>query len=337
VQSLKSIKQKGVALITVLFLLALATVIVSGLVTLLNTNIQRSSSTIESEQAYLLCLSGEEWARQLLAEDYKSNPVIDHTHEKWAEGHILKIDNGYAEISIQDAQGKFNINNLNGQNGVTNPDAKLVFQKLIDEALADSVLSKNIADEMADWIDVDNTTGVEEADYLAEPIPYRPPNSNITDISEIRWLLDVDQDIYKVINRGLFPSLVALPEATRVNINTATPEVIAALGNDITRDEAAGIVQAIRSKEDGFTANAAKAQFPLLGAADLVEASDYYEVKVRAKFADHYAFLTTILKRDHKANGEISIISRDRSGRFIFPFSKDYNGKGNSKDYEFEI
>jgi len=336
-QNSKPEKQKGVALITVLFMLALATVIVSGLVTLLDTNMQRSSSTMESEEAYLLCLSGEELARQLLAADYKSNPQIDHTHEKWAEGQVLKIDNGYAEISIQDAQGKFNINNLNGVNGITNPNAKLIFQRLVNEAIGDPVLSKNIADEMADWLDIDTTTGVEEADYLAEPIPYRPPNSNITDISELIWLKDVDQEIYKAIHQGLFSSLIALPESTSVNINTATPEVIAALNDNISLDQAVGIVQTIRSKEEGYTASAAKAQFPLLGAADLVETSDYFEVKVRAKFADHYAFLTTILKRDHKANGTINVISRDRSGRFIFPFSKDYNSNGNSKDYEFEI
>jgi len=334
--------QKGIALITVLFMFALATIILSGLFILQETNMQRSSSILESEQAYLLCLSGEEWARQLLAEDYKLNPDIDHVHEKWAEdGKILELDNGYIEISIHDAQGKFNLNNLDNSTGVTNPIAKMAFQRMIYAALQDQQLSETLANEAADWLDSDNN-GIEESDYLSEPIPYRPPNSAITDISELRWLKDMDQKTYKILYQEVFPSLIALPKQaqanqTPININTASPLVLAALSG-LSVEQTANMAKTIQSSEEGNTLPAALALFPQLASSQsgLSANTAYFEVKIRAKFADHYAFLTSIIFRDPQ-KGDMKIISRDRSERFIFTFSKDYNAKDTSEDFGINI
>lgn len=329
--------QQGVALITVLFLFALASIIVSGLLILLQNDTQRASAILETEQAYLLSLSGEEWARQLLAEDYKLNPEVDHVHEKWAEeGKIFEVENGYIEISIVDAQGKFNLNNL-ATSTTANPAAKLAFQRLIDLALQDQQLSATIADEAVDWLDGDNT-GIEDIDYLDEPISYRPPNSAVTDVSELRWLKDMDKKSYKAIYQEVFPALVALPKQTTVNLNTARPQTIAAL-TGLSLSEAEGIVASIRENKNGHTSIATASSMPqmLSVGPGFGFYSEYFEVKVRAKFSDHYAFLSSIIFRDHQNDGKMVIISRDRSERFIFPFSKDYNGSAKSKDYEIDI
>jgi general secretion pathway protein K len=330
-------RQRGVALITVLFLFALAAVILSALLALLQTSTQRASAALETEQAYLLALSGEEWARQLLAKDYKVNPNIDHMHELWAEnGKILDVDNGYIEISIKDAQGKFNINNL-ATSTPANLATKVAFQRLIDNAIKDQQLSTTIAEEFADWLDADNL-GIEESDYLSEAIPYKPPNTAITDISEIRFLKDMDSESYKMLHQEIFPSLAALPKQTLVNINTVSPQVLAGMsGLSITQAES--IVEAIQGSDTGYPTVATATINPqvLAQAASFGVSSEYFEVRVRAKFAEHYAFLSSIIFRDNQNGGRMTVISRDRSGRFIFPFSKDYNADGKSKDYEIDI
>jgi general secretion pathway protein K len=329
--------QKGVALITVLFLFALASIIVGSLVILQQTDIQRASAVLETEQAYLLSLSGEEWARQLLAEDYNTSPNVDHVHEKWAaDGNILEVENGYIEISIRDAQGKFNLNNL-ASSSTTSPGSKIAFQRLINMALQDQQLSTTIAEEATDWLDADST-GIEDMDYLSEPVPYRPPNTIVTDTSELRWLKDMDQKTYQIIHQEIFPFLVALPKQTPVNINTASPLVIASL-TGLSLSEAEAVVSAIQSNKNGYSsvASATNMQQIATAAQNFGVYSEYFEVRVRAKFSDHYAFLTSIIFRDHQNHGKMIIVSRDRSERFIFPFSKDYNSNSKSKDYEFDI
>jgi general secretion pathway protein K len=341
--------QRGVALVTVLFLFALATVIISGVVATNYINTQRASSVLESEQAYLLCLSGEELARAMLADDFLTNPNIDHAHEKWAiPGNILEVDNGYIEVSIEDAQGKFNLNNLVTNAGVADPNYKLAFQRLLDIALHDETRSALLAGEAADWLDVDTINGVEDADYLSETIPYRPANSPVTDISELRWLKDMDLPTYRLLQQEIFPFMVALPKsnvagaagATRFNINTVSAPVLAAILGMVPGD-AEKAVQVIQGNKDGYSDVAqAIALFPPQAQSALgqhaVTYTEYFQVRVRARFADHYAFLTSLIFRDHQ-KGTLSVLSRDRSERFIFPFSKDYNGNLKTKDYDIDI
>jgi general secretion pathway protein K len=340
--------QRGVALITVLLLFALATVIISGVEVARYANTQRASSVLESEQAYLLCLSGEELARVMLADDFVINPNTDHLHEKWAAANILEVDNGYIEVSIEDAQGKFNLNNLISNTGIADLNYKLAFQSLIDNVLHDETRSALLAGEAADWLDIDNTNGVEDAVYLSETIPYRPANSPVTDISELRWLKDMDMPTYRLLHQEIFPFMVALPKSkvagatdpTRININTVSAPVLAAVLGMVPAD-AEKAVQMIQANQDGFS-DVAQA-YPLfppqvqsaLG-QNAVTYTEYFQVRVRARFADHYAFLTSLVFRDHQ-KGTLSVLSRDRSERFIFPFSKDYNTNLKTKDYDINL
>ena len=333
-------QQHGVALIIVMFLLALATIVVTTIINLVHVNMDRTSAFLETKQAYLLCLSGEEWARQLLAEDYKLNPNIDHVHEEWAkDGKILDVSNGYIEVAIVDAQGLFNINNLVEDNGTVDANSKIAFTNLLTLYLRDQQASTVLASEAVDWLDIDSNNGVEEADYLSLELPYRPPNSRVTNISELRWLRDMDVKQYKVLHDHLFSQLVALPHHTSYNINTLSSVVLAALaGTDIAQAE--GIIRNIQAAPNGIeNVGTAGAMLPAnvssILTPELVTYSEYFVVRVRAKFAGHYAFLQSLVFRDHEKNGAIQVISRDRSQRFIFPFSRDYNAS--KKDNEFEV
>jgi len=65
--------------------------------------------------------------------------------------------------------------------------------------------------------------------------------------------------------------------------------------------------------------------------------SDYFLVRIRAKYGQNYAYLSSLIFRDRAQNGRLEILSRSRSDRFIFPFSKDYNESVESGDYEIDI
>lgn len=327
--------QRGVALITVLFMFSLLAIVMAGLIILNSADINRAENYLSSEQAYLLCLSGEEMARQMLKEDFKKNPNIDHTNEAWAQpGYVYKVDGGYFEVFIEDAAGKFNINNLTGMNPAKQ---KMIFSNMLNLALDEPSLATKLTEQMVDWIDVDNLGAAEEFEYMSEEPSYRPPNGPVADISEIRWLKDIDAETYKTLHDELSSSIIAIPAQNKINVNTITPYTLAGLGN-ISLQGAESFVNTIRIADNGFSVPAqAVAGIPGIDISLLEVKSDYFQIQVRAKYGQHYAYLTTLIFRDSSANGRLEVISRDRSKRFVFPFSEDYNEVDKSGDYEIDI
>lgn len=329
--------QSGVALITVLLIFALLTVVLSGLIVSNNSDLKRVGSYLSTEQAYLLCLSGEEIARQLLAEDYKKSSTIDHVNEPWAKsGLVFEVDGGYFEVFIEDATGKFNLNNLATSN-TGDIKQRDTLSAILDIGLNEKVIADEISAKMSDWVDLDKINGTEEFEYLSEEPSYRPPDGPVAGISEIRLLKGIDAETYKIMRDQVFKGLTALPAQTKININTITPLTLAGLGK-MNLKAAETLVTTIRSATEGYSTPAqALAGIPGIDLASLDIKTDYFEVRVRAKFGEHYAYLRSLVFRDPRAEGRLEIISRDRSEKFVFPFSEDYNESRKSDDYEIDI
>ena len=336
-----TLRHSGVALVTVLFMFAMATIVVAGVAILTNINLNRSKAYLESEQARLFCLSGEEWARQILYSDFQLNPTVTHIHQPWAkQGLMLEVDHGYIEVSIEDAQASFNINNLVDANGNVDVASLQAFQRLLTLLSLDSQKSTIIANQLADWMDRDNAVGTEENIYINAGAEYRPPNTWTQDPSEIRLLKDMTKEFYSTIYHRGMQFMIALPQQTPVNINTVSPEVLAAM-TGMELGQARSVVSNIQANPNG----ASDVGFALMAIPQNAQAllsklsvtSDYFRVRVRVRYGDQYAFLVTILHLDRKKGGEISVISRDASKRFIFPFSSDYNKTLDNSDYQVDI
>lgn len=333
---------RGVALVSVLLVFVFSAILISSIGLLLNANYQRSSGATEEMQAYFLCLSGEEIARQILDDDYKKSPTKDHVNEKWATyNQSIDVENGYIEIDIVDAQSLFNINNIVLTTGIVDLSSKADFSKLIDYTLKNSKLSSDISDQLVDWIDADKAGVAESQDYAYEDIPYQTPNFPVSHFSEIRLLKEMDRDLYASLYYDIMPAITVLPSRTQININTVNPAVLGAMTN-IDIQQARQIVRAIRSKSDGFSSVSDALQVipPSLHASiasKMAVSSSYFEVRIRAKFGDRYGFMKSLVYRDAQNNGKLKVLSRDRSQRFIFPFSKDYNESAHSDLFDIDI
>lgn len=104
--------QSGVALITVLLIVFLASVAATSLAAIQQIAIRRSTVLQHQQQARLYTLGAEEWAMLALARDRKKNET-DHLGEAWAHPPtVLPIKEGTLSIKIRDLQGCFNLNNL---------------------------------------------------------------------------------------------------------------------------------------------------------------------------------------------------------------------------------
>ena len=105
--------QAGVALITVLLIVFLASVTATSLAALQQIAIRRSTVLQHQQQARLYTLGAEQWAMLALARDRKQNET-DHPGEAWANppSSALSIQGGVLAITMRDLQGCFNLNNL---------------------------------------------------------------------------------------------------------------------------------------------------------------------------------------------------------------------------------
>jgi general secretion pathway protein K len=164
-----------------------------------------------------------------LLEDAAQNS-IDHLGEPWAQGlPTLPVDGGAIHVSVEDAQGRFNLNNLVQSNGQPSAPDLQVFQRLLVTLKLDPLL----ANALLDWIDADSNVtspgGAEDVDYLALKTPYRAANQPLTSVDELRLVRGFDAKTMQL----LLPYVTVLPPGVRttINLNTASPVLLAALAN----------------------------------------------------------------------------------------------------------
>jgi len=103
-------------------------------------------------------------------------------------------------------------------------------------------LDRNIANAVLDWIDEDSDSrfpgGAEDVIYMAKSEPYRSANGYFTDKSELMLVNGIDKEVYQ----KLAPHVVALPENTPLNVNTATEMNLRLLLDDMSSAKASILV-----------------------------------------------------------------------------------------------
>lgn len=258
-------RQSGIALITVLLVLSLATVAAVAMTTRQQLDIRRTTNILNIEQAYMALLAAEEFARRGLIEDAKDNQT-DAFNDLWADPQlqIAVQDIGNFKVTnffVEDLQGRFNITNLldaAGQNVDANQHRN--FARLLREL----ALPETLADAAIDWMDSNvnqYNNGAEDDAYSALETPYRTPNGLMASASELfrlngvnlagiqdagdtnlkyrekicsmligdelncRLTSEPDPNIQNQFNQEQ-KLLVALPERTPVNVNTIVSPVI---------------------------------------------------------------------------------------------------------------
>lgn len=231
-------KQQGVALILAMSVVAIAATASIALISQQQVSLQRSSNFFARDQALEYSHGAEEWAQLWLQRDAKDNN-IDHEGEDWAtELPPLPVDGGVIVAKLFDLQGLFNLNNLRTDEGEI---LSLQLERL-RSLFAAAGIKVGIADAFADWVDknieADGIDGAEDDYYLNLEHPYRTVNAQVASATEVRLLREMTQEDIKKLHdaeqAGNDPRLAvtALPVATSINVNTAPPLVLKALGLD---------------------------------------------------------------------------------------------------------
>ena len=303
-------KARGVALITAMLIAALAGSLAAGLSWDNALDVRRTMVMLYRDQAIQVAIGSEGWVRSILREDAAQSET-DHLEEVWATDiPALPIDSdavqGQIWGNIEDLQGRFNVNNLIDSTGEVNEPFLEQYERLL-EALG---LDPALAGATVDWLDPDQQEtipdGAEDPIYTGYTPAYRTADRPIANITELAAVNGMDRVSFEI----LLPHVIALPEPTGVNVNTATLEVLQSLGLNIDRSTAEGLIQA---REGGGFADVSGTFSPLV-AQDLAqqgfgETSEYFQLKAVVQIDTVRVSLFTVLHRT-SGSGEVTPILR---------------------------
>ncbi len=274
-------RSRGIALITVILIVAMATTVASFVAWRQQVWTRQVENLRDASQGEAVVRAGIDWAGAILNEDRRKN-AVDHLGEPWAQHVALPVERGRVDGGISDQQARFNLNNLVRNNQVSGADIA-VYQRL----LAQLDLPATLVDALVDWIDPDalpyGADGAEDAYYLARPSPYYPANRALVDLSELALVRGYDQ---ATIDR-LAPYVCVLPLPTPVNVNTAGPEVLAAVIPGLTLEDARQLVEKRGNGSESladFHGKLTAAQALGFQERLLTVASDYFLVDLSAEF-----------------------------------------------------
>ena len=211
------------ALITVLLIVALLSAVVVRLGFANRVWLRQVENSMAQLRAGQASRAVQDWAALVLRKDDND---YDGSDEIWARPMApLPIGQATVQGYLEDMQGRFNLNNLRRADGASDTAAVAQFKRLLTLL----GLEPGIAEAAADWVDSDGSRsgvrGAEDGAYLGMKPPYLAANRSFADAAELRLVYGVDRATW----HKLRPFVAALPARTRVNINTARAEVLAAV------------------------------------------------------------------------------------------------------------
>ncbi|MCC5826830.1 type II secretion system minor pseudopilin GspK [Alkalimonas sp.] len=307
-------RQRGVALVMVLMIVAIVVVIAVSMSGRLQLTLQRQQNLQQQQQAFWYAMGAEAFARQILRRSLQGQET-SHLGQDWAQlGAQFPVPDGTISGVITDLRGCFNLNALYqppAPAGQAQPEATVEqqsFQRLLELVALDlSMPAEYLMARIADWLDEDSllrTAGsAEDDDYAALPFPYYTGNTLMGTVTELRAILDVTPDDYKLLE----PYVCVIPDdqQLRINANTLTEETAVLLSAIVAELDQSAALEVIASRPDnGFSSTE---EFwgtgPLAGiqvedsVKELVTVtSDYYQLTARIGYQETGMQMQSILR-----------------------------------------
>jgi len=204
--------QRGIALISVLWVIVLLSTLVFGIAASVRTETTLVGNSISLSRARYAAEGGVSIGVQ--------NLLLPRA-ERWpADGSIreLDFDQLHLRIATFDESGKIDLNYA---------DQDLLV-RLLNLAGAEQTAAFSIADAIIDWRDADDLhrlQGAEAEDYRAAGLGYGPRNGPFETVGELQLVMGMDPELYERIK----PALTVYSGSAGVNLELASAQVVAAL------------------------------------------------------------------------------------------------------------
>lgn len=326
-------RQQGVAIITALLIVTIATTVSVAISTHLQLDVRRTSNLIALDQADLYALFAEDVTQKIMQEPEQFDGMMELLAQYGQYKQEYPVEGGFIEGKITDLNSCININALLVSNKL-NP----VTAARLTQLLRNAGIRSNLTDAIVDWMDagVDDQTsipnGAEDGFYMNLEKPYRTANTALHSISELRLVKGFDDklnsgsdDRTTVYDRILglarnfkdydpdnayAPSLCAFVTSSNpaINVNTATTEVLQSLSPDMTDALVENIIQ--QRKESPFNNISDFTAFSNLNTIIknfdyLSTDSDYFLLRTKATIGQASNVMYSIIYRDPSGKSEV--------------------------------
>ena len=240
--------QRGVALLTILVMVALATILAATIAKRQTNTAENTGYLMRQDQSLLYAKSAEAFFSELLIQDSDNGSSIDHLQENWAKPMPpFPVEDGSVSGKLQDESGKFNLNNLVKADGNQVDDsARRWFEKLLQRVGLPAELSQAVIDWQDTNDEVTGAMGAESSYYQGLDPAYLTPNTKFHSIEELKLVRGFEGKNYDLIK----PYVTALPEQTKVNMNTAPALLLASIDPKV---DVKAIEQQLKIKETELT------------------------------------------------------------------------------------
>ena len=314
----RSNRERGVALLTMLLIAALATVLVTTIIER-QSRVQRElAGELQLDQVAQYNQGAALFAMAALREDGRQGMLVDHPGEGWAQPFPpFPVPGGLILPALSDAQARFNLNSL-VRAGSTNEAALFFMRRLLSQLL----LPTELADSLVDWLDADSqpfsAAGAEDDFYLRLDVPYRAANRPLSTYDELRLVRGFTGDTL----RALSPFVTVLPAAaSKMNVNFIAPPILEALVPGLAP---ASAVELLKTRPtEGWKTLAEFLNNPVFnGVSQEVRAalgalldvrSRYFELYTRVRFGDRERLQWTLIARRPSRLPDVIAVERDPS------------------------
>ncbi len=293
----------------------LATAIVSNLYYRESIAIRSIENRLTLQQTRWIERAVLDWSRIILRADAQNanTAAVDHLQEVWAvpvadtvldetvtAGASIKNSRDSARLSggMEDAQARLNLNNLVNDKGQQSPEAYKAFEKLLQLTGQPLVLAQNLLARQLSSV----TTTLNN-----EVVPATSPA--LLTIDDLATVKGFNRDVIRTLD----PFVIFLPKPTKVNINTAPAETIAAIIPDLDLATARRFVSLRERTFYKDLASAAASINATMTAAETAVAdvkSEFFVVRGILKFDRVEASTETLLHR--VSAGQVDVIWQRR-------------------------
>lgn len=357
-------KQKGIVLIIVILAIVLMLTLLTSMIEDQHIFIRRLANQKVAEQSFQYSQGLNAWAERVLHED--SNRTIDSLNEKWAkfgrpepelaegESESFSLDRSTEralteeeekrenatidfgldtlEYSIDDLQGRFNLNNIGVKDPQQRQGQKRIFLNLLEILeLGEFDERDRLYGALLDWLDendASNANGFESGDYQSKKTPYFAADQKLTSMGELRYVEGFSAEIIKKLK----PYVTILPiEGAKININTTSVEVLASLSSGTVSDtsSAAGFL----AKRDqpgfqGFQPNQIEEAKSAIIAVSVASAqpvanmtqvnSQFFQINTKVSLGDYAVCMQSVVLRESATEEaattpKVSVLSRQHN------------------------
>jgi general secretion pathway protein K len=221
------------------------------------------------------------------------------------EGNADKEDNNADKEKDKADEEKDDTDKASTERKTINKKQFQVLQRLLELLELDPAL----ADAIADWIDADKekrSNGAEDSDYEGLDPPYVAANQPLTSVTELRLIKGIDAATYN----KLVPYVCVLPPGTALNVNTASPVVLAALNENLNIEQfkksAEEAKESYKDINEFIEATKLAGQTgPML---NLAVNTQHFLIEIEARVGEGRAVLHSVVERSE--NGDMKVLFR---------------------------